>query len=113
MRHTTLKVRWLLVAAVMLLSIAVLVLPSDAANAAPTTVAADFCSSCADSCWNEADDYSDGGLYWSCRDAGHTQAYCDNKIIQQYNSCIAVFCNYSGCSVPPKAYRLCKTGDCF
>lgn len=94
--------RKFLVAALMLLSVAVLALPSRS-DAAP-----DFCADCAQQCWNDANTGENNQAYWECVDkAGDTQASRDacfnSVIIGYYNACITILCNSTGCKVVRKA----------
>lgn len=93
--------------------VAVLTIPVGRSVKATAITVPDFCTDCAQNCWNEANTGDMNDAYWQCRDSGHTQAYCDNLAIQYYNACIATDCNYAGCTIAPKSYRLCKTGDCY
>lgn len=95
--------RRILTAALMLLSVGVLVLPSQSVGAF------DFCADCAQKCWNDANTGENNQAYWECVDeAGDTQANRDacynSVVIGYYNACISIFCNSTGgCKVVRKA----------
>jgi hypothetical protein len=87
------RTRWLVIVALMVLSMTMLVLPSNPTAKAQSSRA---CLDCAIECTNNA--------WWQkdqCLMTGGTPDGCHQQYRQYLNSCNAVFCNYGlGCELP-------------
>jgi predicted carbohydrate-binding protein with CBM5 and CBM33 domain len=84
--------RKLMILAVMLLTMAVLSMPS-------SVCAFGYCENCVEQCYNEAM----GPVYSQCRDNGGSVAECDAQAAQYDRNCVAVICNGAGCNSVPKS----------
>lgn len=80
--------------------------------AQPTNATPDFCSNCAEQCWNEANTGVNNAAYWRCIDDGYSQTTRDNLSVQYYNNCVSIFCNQAGCNIQPMKPTPCRVGPC-